>query len=143
MSNSIEPLSVKLEKSGVVQFKATNAQGKMVLIDGPPSIGGSAEGATPMEMVLMALGGCSAMDVLTILQKQKQPVEDLRIEVEGVRAPSYPRVFTHITVTFVARGQVSAEKLSQAIALSAEKYCSVSAMLSRGGTQIQWNSRLE
>ncbi|MCX7836087.1 MAG: OsmC family protein [bacterium] len=89
-------------------------------------------GIRPVELLLHALAGCSGMDVISILKKMKQPVEKFWIEVEGERASEHPKVFTKIHVTYFFQGQgLEPEKVERAIHLSHEKYCSVSAMLSK------------
>jgi len=88
------------------------------------------EGAIrPMELVLTALAGCSGVDVYSILKKKRQSVEDIEIEVTGVRGSQHPRVYRHITLKYRVKGKVSEKALEHAIRLSVEKYCSVYAML--------------
>jgi putative redox protein len=106
--------------------------GHKVAIDGPPDLGGENSGARPMELLLMAVGGCSAMDVIHILKKARQEVTGCRIEVEGQRAETDPKVFTDIHVQFIVTGHDLNEKqVARAVDLSAEKYCSASIMLSK------------
>ena len=84
----------------------------------------------PMEVLLMALGGCTAMDVISILEKKRAVVEDFEIDVEAERADAHPRVFTKIHVRYVIVGAgVDPKDVERAIELSEQKYCSVSAML--------------
>lgn len=104
--------------------------GHGVVIDGSPAIGGRNLGMRPMEMVLAGLCGCSGMDVLSILAKQRQDVVDCVIEAEAERAPSPPKVFTRIELTYRVVGRrLKPAAVRRAVNLSAEKYCSVSAML--------------
>ncbi|KHD05492.1 peroxiredoxin [Candidatus Thiomargarita nelsonii] len=104
--------------------------GHGVVIDGAPDIGGRNLGVRPMEMMLMGLGGCSAMDVLSILKKTRQNVTDCVIEVDGQRRDEYPKIFTQIHVHFIIKGyDLKDNHVKRAVNLSAEKYCSVSAML--------------
>lgn len=115
-----------------VEFDASADSDHHVTIDGTPEIGGKNAGFRPMETLLVSLGGCSAMDVMQILKKSRQEVTDCRIEVEGQRADSVPRVFTDIHVHFYLSGpQLSEKHVARAIDLSADKYCSVSLMLSK------------
>ncbi|APG87684.1 OsmC family protein [Sinorhizobium americanum] len=96
---------------------------------------GSTPGPSPMELVLIGTGGCSAFDVVHILEKGRQPVEDCIVELSAERADQDPRVFTRIHMHFVVKGRGLAEsKVERAIALSIEKYCSASAMLARTAT---------
>lgn len=123
-------LTVKLDQVGAAAFEAEAGSGGTVILDGAPKIGGEGRGMRPMELLLTALASCSAMDVLYILRKQKEPIEDLRIEVEGERADAVPAVFTKIHLRFLAKGEVNERKLARAVALSVEKYCSVRSSLS-------------
>jgi putative redox protein len=106
--------------------------GHGVVIDGAPEIGGHNLGVRPMEMILMGLGGCSAMDVLTILKKQRQKVTDCVIEIEGERRDKLPKIFMEIKIHYIIRGDDLKETyVKRAVDLSVEKYCSVSAMLDK------------
>lgn len=115
-------------KSGAL-FEAQNDRGQSIVLDGPADIGGVDGGMRPMEMLLVSLAGCSAVDVLHILQKGRQPIEDLRITVDGTRKDEIPAVFERIHLVFEAGGGVPLAKLQRAVDLSMEKYCSVSKML--------------
>lgn len=112
-------------------FMAEADSGHALIMDGAPEIGGRNAGPRPMEMVLMGLGGCTAIDVMVILQKQREPVEDCWIELSAERADvKAPKVFTKIHVHYVIVGSdLSEKKVARAVDLSAEKYCSVSTML--------------
>ncbi|HZJ81649.1 MAG TPA: OsmC family protein [Guyparkeria sp.] len=114
-----------------MSFVAEADSGHGLVIDGAPEIGGRNLGPRPMEMVLMGLGGCTAIDVMVILGKQRQPVEDCWIELSAERAEvQAPKVFTHIHSRYVVVGDgLDPKKVERAVNLSAEKYCSVSAML--------------
>ncbi len=91
---------------------------------------GAKPGPSPMELVLIGTGGCSAWDVVDILEKSREPVEGCTVELEAERAETPPRVFTRIHMHFVVRGRgLNRDKVARAIRLSAEKYCSASAML--------------
>jgi putative redox protein len=88
-----------------------------------------------MEMVLMGLAGCSALDVIHILEKQqKEPLEDLVVTVRGARADATPAVYTDIALHFEASGPIDAHKFERAVKLSMEKYCSVTKMLEKSAT---------
>ena len=92
--------------------------------------------ATPMELLLLALGGCTGVDVISILKKKRQHVTDYRIEVSGERRDEYPRSFTRLFVKHIVRGHgVTEQAVARAIELSETKYCSVAATL-RGGVEI-------
>lgn len=122
---------ITLKRVSGFKFEAENSIGKKAILDGPEKIGGTDDGVRPMEMVLMGLAGCSSFDVLHILQKGRQEVEDLDVKVSAERADAVPSVFTKINLHFIVSGKVSEKRVSQAVELSMEKYCSVSAMLSK------------
>ena len=132
----MKTMEVKLRRVRGALFEATNASGQKALVDGPPELGGQGEGVRPMEMVLMSLAGCSALDVIHILEKQqKEPLVDLDVSVKGERADAVPAVYTAIALHFEASGAVDApHKLERAVKLSMEKYCSVAKMLQPGVT---------
>lgn len=111
------------------QWVATNEAGQSMRLSASPDIGYSEEGLRPMQALLASLAGCSAIDVLHILQKQRHVVTRLDVEVDGERADAVPAVFTKIHLKYVASGDFPLHKLERAVALSSEKYCSVSHML--------------
>lgn len=111
---------------GGLGFEAVNAQGVSVRMD-PPS--GEAY-LSPMELVLIALAGCTGMDTADILRKKRQSLESMEIHVRGTRAEDHPKVYTGIEVEYVFSGaDLSPQAIERAIELSTEKYCSVGAML--------------
>lgn len=111
-------------------FVAESESGHGVIIDSAPQVGGRNLGPRPMEMVLMGMGGCTAIDVMSILRKARQQVTDCRVEVTAERAETVPKVFTRIHVQYVITGHDLSEKsVARAVSLSADKYCSVSRML--------------
>ena len=111
-------------------FVAESGSGHTVVMDGSPEHGGRNLGVRPMEMVLMGLGGCTAFDVMLMLQKSRQLVTDCEIELKADRADEIPAVFTAISVHFKVYGhELSEKQVKRAVSLSSEKYCSVSKML--------------
>jgi putative redox protein len=118
-------------RNGAVHFVAETGNGGVVPIDGAPSIGGQGLGARPMELLLSALGACAGIDVVGILAKQRQELDDLTVTVEGERGAGEPSVFTRIHVHFSATGQVDEAALRRAVELSMEKYCSVARVVER------------
>lgn len=115
-----------------VSFVGESESGHAVVMDGPPDAGGRNIGMRPMEMVLVGMGGCSAFDVVTILQKARQAVSDCRVELSAERADEIPKVFTKIHVRFVVSGTgLKPAQVERAVKLSAEKYCSASIMLGK------------
>lgn len=115
-----------------------------VHIDGSPAIGGKELGVRPMELVLMALGSCSVLDLVSILQKQRQKIEDVTIEVSGNRTEVIPSVFTDIHIKFFLFGKdIDLVKAEKAAELAVKKYCSVHDMLAKGGVEITYEIELK
>ncbi len=126
------------------QFIGEAGSGHSVIMDGPPEAGGRNTGVRPMEMLLLGLGGCSAYDVVSILQKSRQQVTACRTEIKAERADAIPAVFTKIHLHFVISGLALKESLvKRAVDLSAEKYCSASIMLTKGGVAISHDYSIE
>jgi putative redox protein len=114
------------------QFVGESGSGHSVVMDGPPESGGRDTGVRPMEMLLLGIGGCSAFDVVHILQKGRHPVGDCEVLVDADRVDSVPKVFSKIHLHFVVTGRGLKESAVQrAVQLSAEKYCSASIMLGK------------
>ena len=113
-------------------FKGVAGSGHRVIMDVAPEVGGRNLGLRPMEMVLLGLGGCTAIDVLHMLRKGRQPITDMRVELDAERADDVPKVFTRIHLHFVLTGAgLDPHKIERAINLSASKYCSASMMLNK------------
>ncbi|RME18620.1 MAG: OsmC family protein [Alphaproteobacteria bacterium] len=105
------------------------------IVFGTASEAGPKPGPSPMELVLIGTGGCSAWDVVSILEKGREPVASVEVELDADRAETDPKVFTRIHMHFVVRGRgVNPAKVERAISLSVDKYCSASAMLARSAT---------
>jgi putative redox protein len=96
----------------------------------------------PMELVLMALGSCSVFDLNTILQKQRQEIEDIQVEVEGDRREEIPNIFTKIHIKFLLKGKIDELKAQKAAELAVKKYCSVHDMLAAGGVDITYSIKI-
>lgn len=119
-------------KNDAINFEATTETGNTIVMDSEQKLG-----AKPMEMVLMGLGGCASYDVVSILQKGRQAISDVRCELTANRADSIPAVFTDIHLHFVVTGKAVKEaQVKKAVELSAEKYCSATRMLENGGVKI-------
>lgn len=119
-------MKVKLERLNKgSHFKATNEEGHSIELSGE----GNAVG--PMQAVLMAAAGCSTIDIVMILEKMRQPLEDIDVEVEGTRREEIPRTYTDIHLHYILKGDLKEKKVEQAINSSLEKYCSVSLMLEK------------
>ena len=118
-------------------YVAQSPSGHALVMDGSPEYGGRNIGPRPMELLLIGLGGCASFDVVTILKKARQQVTDVRTELKAERADTIPAVFTTIHLHFVVTGkELKDSQVKKAVELSAEKYCSASAMLAAGGVKI-------
>lgn len=106
-------------------------------IDGPENLGGFSAASRPLELLLIGLGGCTGMDVLSIMRKKRVPFDDFEIKLEAEQAKEYPKVFTKIRIKFIVYGKsINKVDIERAIELSETKYCSASAML-RQSAQIE------
>ena len=133
-------VEVTLQDAEGIAFDIDFATGHRITVDGAEQFGGQNLGARPMHLLLASLGACTAMDVISILRKMRQPVKAYRIQVEGQRAEEHPKVFTSITIKHIVTGDVDEERLAHAIELSNTKYCSAHAML---GTVAQINTEYQ
>ena len=114
-----------------VTVVARGASNHWVVMDGSPEFDGSGAGSTPKELVLMALAGCTASDVIPILKKKHTPLQNLEIKVSGVERDEHPKIFSDIHVEYIFYGNgINPQDVERAIELSRTKYCSVSAILS-------------
>jgi putative redox protein len=125
-------------------FEVKDAYGQSVKIDNSPEHGGDNFGVRPMQLVLMALAGCSGMDVISILKKQRQNVTDYKTIVHGEReAGVEPSVWKKVEMEFIIYGDVDESKAERAVELSINKYCSVAETLRRAGADIKWSVKVE
>lgn len=124
-----------VRKSGKFNFEAVNATGFKVEMDAKAEIGGEGKGFRPMEMLLIGLGGCSGIDMVNVLTKQKEPLNDLKIQIKASRKDAeMPPIFDVIDIHFHIYGPVAEQKVQRALDLTFEKYCSVSNILGRSAT---------
>ena len=115
-----------------VMFLGESGSGHSVVMDGAPDAGGRNLGFRPMEMLLLGLGGCSAFDVMLILKRGREAVTDCVVDIEAERATTDPKVFTKIVMHYTVTGQrLDPKKVERAVQLSAEKYCSASAIIGK------------
>ncbi|MFK0574062.1 OsmC family protein [Endozoicomonas sp.] len=116
------------------RFLGLTASGNSVVMDADKN---QKSAPSPMEMVLMGLGGCSSVDVVNILEKARQKVISCHVDIDSERADAIPAVFTRIHLNFVVKGNnIKESQVQRAVNLSAEKYCSVAHMLGKGGVEI-------
>ena len=113
-----------------LQFVAEDDKGHGIVVESKKD--GTAAGFTPMQLILMAAAGCMAMDVVSILQKKKLALKGLRVLMEGKRAEDHPKRFTEMNFIYEVRGDIPKLAVDEAIKLSEEKYCSVSATIRQG-----------
>jgi putative redox protein len=125
--------------TGDFGFEVKDEKGHILATDSSIENGGLESGFRPMQLVLCALGSCSAIDMVSILKKQRQEIHELSIIIDGEREKDkIPSLWKSITVSFQLTGNVEKEKAEKAASLSMEKYCSVAETLRRGGTAISW-----
>jgi len=125
-------MEVVLNWKGKMSFEGVSNSGFVQKMDSDTPVGGEDSAARPMEFIGIGLAGCTAMDVISILQKKKQPVTDFRVQIHAPRADEHPKVFTSAVIEYLVTGKdVDEAALLRAIELSAEKYCPAQAMLSK------------
>ncbi|HVV55117.1 MAG TPA: OsmC family protein [Mucilaginibacter sp.] len=124
--------------NGDFGFEATDQKGHTIRMDSSPESGGEDFGVRPMQTLLMGLGGCSAIDVISILKKQRQDVKDYKMTISGERETGKePSLWKSIIVEFHLYGDIDPDKAARAVDLSVNKYCSVAATLMGSGTEIK------
>ncbi|MBK7958182.1 MAG: OsmC family protein [Bacteroidetes bacterium] len=120
-------------------FEAVSETGNIAHMDAGENIGGHNKGVRPMQMMIMGLGGCSAIDIVLILKKQKQIIEDFQISIDGEREEGKePSLWSKIQIHFKFKGQIDLTKAERAVQLSMDKYCSVSKTLEIAGAKITY-----
>ena len=124
-------------------FEATDAYGNQVQMDTSPETGGNNFGFRPMQLMLAGLGGCSGIDIVSILKKQRQTIESFHTHIEGEREPGKePSLWKQVKVIFDLKGAIEPDKAQRACDLSIEKYCSVAETLRRAGCELTWEVRV-
>ncbi len=118
-----------------MQFTGTASSGHTLIMDADDQSGGHNAGFRPMELLLVSFGGCTGMDLISILEKKRQPVTGLEINVTGERSDTAPKIYKEVHIEYVVKGRdVEKRAVERAIHLSLEKYCSVGATLAKAGT---------
>ena len=135
---------IELERTaGDYGFEAKDAFGHVITTDTSPEGGGTNAGVRPMQMLLMALGGCAGIDVVMILNKQRQTISHFKMYIDGERETGKePALWTNIQVVYELGGTIDADKAERACQLSMDKYCSVAETLRRAGANITWEVKL-
>ncbi len=126
-------MKIKIDRiDKAYNLKATNEDGQSVLLDASPEIGGNNNGMRPMQLLISALGGCSTIDIVNILTKQRQKLTDIKVEIEANREiGKTPSLFTNIYVRFLLYGKIDETKAKKAVELSMDKYCSVARIIEK------------
>lgn len=125
-------MDVILNWKGRMTFEGAGDSGFMQKMDADDAVGGGNSAGRPMEFIALGLAGCTGMDVISILQKKKQPVTDFQVKVHAERAEDHPKVFTRVVIEYLVTGKnIDETALLRAIELSAEKYCPAHAMLGK------------
>ncbi len=135
-------MKIKLQRvDDAFNMRAEDELGHEVFMDSSVENGGKNKGVRPMSMLIMGMGGCAAIDVVMILNKQKQEVADLSIELDAERAQGKPPLlWAKVHVIFTFKGAVDPQKAEKAVNLSMEKYCSVAETLRKAGTELSWEA---
>jgi putative redox protein len=129
--------------NGDFGFEIKDELSHSIQTDSSAHNGGKDAGFRPMQLLLAALGGCSAIDMISILKKQRQVIDNFKIEVKGEREKDViPSLWKEVSITFFIWGAIDAEKAKKAADLSMEKYCSVAETLRRAGTNIMWETKI-
>ncbi len=115
-------------------LEAENDTGNKITLDSSTGVGGKNRGARPLQLMLISLAGCTSMDVISILQKKREPVQDFQVIVTAEQAESHPKVFTSIHIEYIITGDVSEKAVQRAIDLSENIYCPAQAMLRPAAT---------
>jgi putative redox protein len=135
-------LQAKLHWINGLQYVGESGSGHAIVLDADEEVGGRNTGMRPAELLLVGIGSCSGMDIASILQKKRQDVTDIEINVKGQKAETHPKKFTDIEVEFVVTGRnLSEEAVRKAVEASMEKYCSVKATL-EGTAKISYSHRV-
>jgi putative redox protein len=125
-------MDAKVTWKGKLSFDGTADSGFSIPLGAKTEVGGDDDGFRPLELLLIGLAGCTAMDVVSILQKKRQDVTNFEVKVNGTRAADHPKVFTAITIEYLVTGRgLDRESVERAVELSETKYCSAQAMLGK------------
>jgi putative redox protein len=129
-SDPSTPSFIKVKWIDGLRFEATDSMGHSIVMDAPKQSGGEGTGFSPMQLLLIALGGCTGMDVVHVMRKQRQQIGGLEVLVSGKRVKEPPRVYSNIQVEYKVKGKdIKENAVQRAIQLSEDKYCSVGATL--------------
>jgi len=130
-----------VEYAGGMAFRGSGASGHEVLMDASGEVGGKDSAPRPVEVLLCSLGGCTGMDVISLLRKMKTEPTALRVEIDDERAPEYPKIVTKLHLTYIVEGNVPEGNVTKAIDLSLSKYCPIANTLA-GVARITYEVRI-
>lgn len=134
--------NAKIKYTSGLQFVGEADSGHAIVMDGDEKFGGRNTGLRPMELLLIGVGGCSGMDIVSVLKKKKERLTDLEINVSGKKAEEYPQKYTEINIEYIVKGKgLSEEAVKKAVNLSMDKYCSVKATL-EGSAKITFSYKI-
>ncbi len=132
---------VRLDRN--MRLIGKNIDGLETIFDAVPAAGGENTAATPMEIMLQSLAGCSSMDVVSILRKKRKQIDEFWVDIEGERAEIHPKVFKTVHMTYNLKSPDAEEKdLIRAVELSQDKYCGASAMFKLAGCKVTYETRI-
>jgi putative redox protein len=135
-------VKAKVRYTDGLQFVGESQTGHAIVMDSDPEFGGRNTGMRPMELLLISIGGCSGMDVASVLKKKREKVTGIEVNVKGVKAEEHPQKYTAIELEYLVRGRnLSEEAVKRAIGLSMDKYCSVKATL-EGTAKISYSYKI-
>ncbi len=126
-----------------LKFIAKGNSEHSIILDTKKEFGGENSAPSPMEYILFGLGGCTGMDVVSILKKMNYKIDEFYIDIEAERKEEHPKIYKNIKITYNVKGDIPLEKIEHAVKLSQEKYCSVSAMLSKATKIVYEIKKLE
>lgn len=130
-------------KEGDYSFEAKDENGHIVRLDTSDEMGGTNSGVRPMQALLIGLGGCSGIDIVSILKKQRSTIDDFSMKIYGEREKGKePSLWESVHIDFELKGNIEEDKAERACALSIDKYCSIAETLRRSGTKITWKVRI-
>jgi len=120
----------KVKYTDGMQFVGEAGSGHAIVMDGDTEVGGNNTGLRPMELLLIGVGGCSGMDIVSILKKKRENITGLEVNVDGKKADEHPKKYTDIDIEFIVKGKnLSEDAVKKAVQLSMDKYCSVKATI--------------
>ncbi|RLD15470.1 MAG: osmotically inducible protein OsmC [Caldiserica bacterium] len=134
----------ELTWNGGMEFVGTTPSGHKVLVDSTPDKGGGDKGPRPMELLIVGLAGCTAMDVIFILRRMREKVQEFKVEIDTEREESHPKVYKSIHIKYLFKGENLSEKnIKRAIDLSQDVYCSASATFKRSGATVTYSYEIK